>query len=135
MNRARTAILYMALFHVGMGFALLTGPPSADVPDQAILYTLMPLPVRAALWVGFGVMAALVSLRAVRWGWVLLSMMPAQRLVGHAFSTYAWFDPGGATGMANAWAEALSWAAVLLLIRHLAGWPDLTVSTAEPPRR
>ena len=135
MNRARTAILYMALFHVGMGLGLTTRPWSVDVPDQAILDTLIPITIRAIMWVAFGVLAVLVSLRSVRWGWVLLSVMPAQRMVGHAVSAYAWISPGGHSGLPSAWTDMLLWAAVLLLIRHLAGWPDLTVPTAEPPRR
>lgn len=135
MNRARTAILYLSLFHVGTGLSLLAGRHGVDVPDQAIVDTLIPLTIRAIMWVGFGVSAVLVSLRSVRWGWVLLSVMPAQRLVGHIVSTFAWIYPDGYSGLSTAWIDVLLWTAFLLLIRHLAGWPDLTVATAEPPRR
>ena len=126
MRRARKAIAYLALFHAGMGLSILIGPHSLGVPDHAILYDLMPWGVRGGLWLGFGILAALASLRSVRWGWVLLSVMPAQRLVGHAWSALAYLIPGVPDGLPSAFADVIVWGAVLLLIRHLAGWPDLT---------
>lgn len=132
MSRARKAVAYVALFHVGMGLSLFFGPHAPGIPDHALLYDLLPWPSRAALWVTLGIVAALVSMRSVRWGWVLLSIMPAQRLVGHAYSAYAWLVPGIPQGLPSAFADVIIWASVLLLIRHLAGWPDLSaVRTGE----
>ena len=57
MRRARKAIAYLALFHAGMGLSILIGPHSLGVPDHAILYDLMPWPIRAGLWLGLGILA------------------------------------------------------------------------------
>jgi len=124
--RHRTMILFLALIHIGMGLTILLGPHSPRVPDYAILFELLPFWAREVAWFFFAAVAiALSYTRYDKISWVLLSVMPAQRVVGHAWSALMWIVPGAPGGLASSVGNLVVWTSLLLLIWYMAGAPNL----------
>lgn len=124
--RHRTMIIFLVMIHVGMGVTILLGPHEPHVPDYAILFELLPYWARETAWFGFAAAATAMSYtRYYKISWVLLSVMPAQRAVGHAWSALMWIIPGAPGGLASSFGNLVVWTSLLLLIWYMAGVPNL----------
>ena len=102
-------------------------------PTRGVLYELVPWPMRAAGWLFFGILSPLlVASRHRVTGLILISLMPAQRLISHVFAAGAVGWPTDSiSGDPSSLGSAVVWASVLWLIREVAGWPDLEGRTTR----
>ena len=94
-----------------------------------LAYEAVPIPVRVALWVGTALLAFVASMR-LRWqdyGWLALTIMPAERALSHLWSLGHGLIPGEPPG--TTWAgiaSALLWAGITHLVLIMAGWDEDT---------
>ena len=125
MSRQLHAVLALAVLHLGMGLRVILGDHVEHDPNRAVLFELMGWELRATLWITLGIAAVIVARWRIGIAWVLLVLMPVQRLVGWAWSVVAWIVPGLPDGTTTSVGESLIWAGILGLIVTLAGWPDV----------
>ncbi len=98
-------------------------------PADAIAYEAIPIPVRVAGWVGPALVAFVASLRLrwQDWGWLALTLMPAERAISHAWSVLQSLIPGEPPGTREGVFSLLLWVGITHLILILAGWDEDTV--------
>lgn len=126
LGRRRAVVILFGLIHVGQGLILLHDP-GRFLPDDAVFYaTFFPLPLRVGLWVGTGALTITFAAfrRTERWAWGVIAVMPAERLIGHAWSLVAWLTPGIPGGSEWAAAYVLFWGGLLGVLLILSGWRD-----------
>lgn len=95
-------------------------------PARAIVYEMMPTPVRVALWLGSGSLAvvALWVRPLRRFAPAALTVMVVEKVVGYGASALAFLVPGYPPGWAPALASMLSWGVVGGVLYLAAGLPE-----------
>ena len=72
----------------------------ADIPARAVLYEVWPVDLRVWLWLALGLTAVILAWTPWRrYGWIAVVVMPAQRLLSHAWSLWHYLAPGWPPGM------------------------------------
>lgn len=125
-SRRVWALILFGIFHLGYAVSTFTIDPSHINPGDAILFELLPVPVRAAMWATTGALA-IACAPSRRWqklGWVAIMLMPMERALGHLWSTAMYLIPGYPPGLASAPAELVVWAALSGVVWITAGWPE-----------
>lgn len=128
------ALLILGITWILFGFSVLVQPGESR---PWVFHELIPVPLRAALWVGAGLVAIVTGLRGAdrddTWGMVAVMVMPLERCVSFAVSWLAYGVSLGAhymfpavevTGYGHGWYGALIWLLVVTLVRLVAGWPN-----------
>lgn len=134
LGRRGAALLVLGVIFmlVGLDVALAPDPPDLD---RFLLHTLIPHPLRAALWLIPGALAIWASVHKGPgpdgFGFVALVVPLIIRIVSYVFSFVAFLL--GAGTWAFGWASALIWLAILALILIIAGWAEVPSGTV--PRR
>lgn len=125
-SRRVWVLILFGLFHLGYAVSTLTVNGADIDPGDAILFELLPVPLRAAMWATTGVVAILCapSRRWQKLGWVAIMVMPMERTVGHLWSAVMYYLPGYPPGLASAPAELAVWAAISGVVWITAGWPE-----------
>ena len=130
-RRARVLRILAALWLL-MGVVVAVSDSAID-PGDAILYEVLPVPVRVAMW-GIPAIVALTASYRHRWqdaGWMTLAIMPAERAISHGWSLAHGLIPGEPPG--TTWegaASLLLWAGITHLVLILAGWDEDTPTEA-----
>lgn len=126
----RRALVLRVLAGLWLLMAAIVATTGHDIdPGDAILYEVLPVPVRVAMW-GIPAIVALTTSYRHRWqdvGWMVLAVMPAERAISHAWSLVHGLIPGEPPG--TTWegaASLLLWAGVTHLVLILAGWDEDT---------
>ena len=123
LSLGRQMLALIGVAGLAMAVAILGEPHE---PDAALLFTLLPLWLRCAVWAGAGLLAltASVSRRWVRYAWGAVMLMPAFRVLSYAVSLILDLRPGGREPDATMAAEVIIWAVVSLAILLLARSTD-----------
>lgn len=106
-------------------------------PRAFVLHEMLPVPLRGALWIGSGLVAAWFGSRGAQhddtWGMVALVLLPVERLVSFAVSWAAYVLTSGLhnvwpsiepRGYDRGWYAAVLWMVIVILLRIIAGWPN-----------
>lgn len=124
-RRARVALATVGVMLLARGGDVWLDWAGFPDPGRAILYEAWPATLRASLWVTTGVIVlALAPTRLHRWGWLVACLMPAQRVVSHAYSLAHLAIPGYPPGAFSSAPALLYWLAIINMCLLLAGWPD-----------
>lgn len=118
----------LAFLFVGIDVALAPDPPDYDA---FLLHTLLPVPLRAALWIVPGLVALWSAWRGVGrdgWGFAALVIPLVVRIVSYIWATVAWLL--GVGTWEGGWLSSLIWLFILGFILVVSGWAEV-----EPPRR
>lgn len=130
-------LLLLGLLWFAFGVGLFFLPEN---PAPGAFHQLLPIPVRAGMWMTAASVAIYTGLRGRgqddSWGHLALWLMPAERLLSYAA---AWgmhvatntlgMDP---LGYADGWYAALIWAFVVTMLRLVAAWPNPS-AVPHPP--
>lgn len=132
-GRRPSALINFGLLWLLMGFAVYAGAPSNPIVEgEAVLYEKIPVAIRAALWMGTGLLAVGAAYR-LRWqnrGWMALTVMPAERALSHLWSFVQGVVPGDPPGTRlEGLALFLLWVLILRVLLLVAGWDEDTVTT------
>ncbi len=127
-GRRGASLLILAGLWASIGVSLLTTPEAAVPPNASLFHRLIPIWIRAALWIGTALIAAWYALRprqrADSLGFAALIFMPLERtasfFVGWAISLIT----GGEAGYAPGLYGAIAWGSASALIIIIAGWPE-----------
>lgn len=129
------ALLTLGIMWGLFGLSILA---NGDTPERSwVLHDLIPVPVRAALWIGAGLVGIIVGLRGPdhddTLGMLALMLMPLERFASFAVSyvaygaTWLGHHATGAveiTGYRDGLLAASVWLLVVTLVRLVAGWPN-----------
>lgn len=128
-----------ALLILGITWVLFGGSILLQTPQARpwVFHELIPIPLRAALWIGAGLVAVAFGLRGSERddtvGMVALMIMPLERFVsfavsylvyGATFTAHRFAPTIEVTGYQQGWYAALIWLLVVTLLRLVAGWPN-----------
>lgn len=127
-------LLGLGVVWVFFGFSVMIDPQEAR---PFVLHEMLPVPLRGALWIGTGLIAAWFGSRGSErddtWGMVALVLLPVERLVSFAVSWAAYILTTAAhniwphvqpEGYERGWYAASVWAVIVVLLRIIAGWPN-----------
>ncbi len=114
-------LLGIAWILIGIGAAIV--PP----PAEDLLFLHIPVPIRAALWCGTGLVAIgyawMPRVRSDGWGFVALYLMPAVRAVSY-FIAWVDFTADGRSGYRYGWLSALFYTVFIGIVVVCAGWRE-----------
>lgn len=122
------------------GLSILTNPQPPVDPDNQILFQLLPIPLRGALWITSGLVAVAFAFRrspgADRWGFGFLILQPIWRATSYLWAwLVSWlplpFLPDG-IGVPTAWQQVVPWVAFTAAIFIVAGWAEPRGFRPEP---
>ena len=134
-SRKRQALLLMAIMQFAFAASMVVRPQNVP-PDSLYPFDLVPLGVRATMWLILAVIAAGVAFTDLYpIGWVLLMAMPIIRISAYLWSAAMVAIPGDPTGELASLPLAVFWAAWAGMVWVLAGWPDFASQiylTADP---
>lgn len=110
---------------IGVGLLIEGDPPSRLQTPLVII----PLDVRAALWIATGAWAILIAWRPITRvkdasGWLALYAMPAMRAVAYAVAWVDSWTPWGAEGHGGGWLSALVYTVIVWAVYTGARWPE-----------
>ncbi len=133
-SRRTWVLILFGIFHLGYAAATLTIRSSDINPGDAILFELLPVPIRAVAWSTLGLIAISSAplRRYQKLGWVAAMIMPAERSIGHAWSAIMYYIPGYPPGLVHAPAEFLVWVSLSGVVLITAGWPEPDKFTPVP---
>lgn len=97
------------------------------VPDEAVLFLWLPVPVRMALWFATGLAAIVIPYlwdRHERWGWWAAVVMPFERAMSFAISALMWIIPGAPGGSVRSLPSMVIWVCVTVILMRCATWPE-----------
>lgn len=119
--RAEGMILAAAIWCL-VGLGVLTGPTPTPVPS--VWHLLIPAPVTAVIWMGTGILGAVLApfRRASDFGLVVLLVAPGLRFTSYLWGWIAELIPGPPPGDPRGWFSALFYAAMLafvILLSHI----------------
>ena len=123
-SKRSLALTFIGLSFLFQGLAVLTDP--LVPPDHAVLYEMIPVPVRAGLWSVTGAVT-LAWAWSRHWQWVAVVaavVMPLERVISYLWSFAHWLIPGPPGGSVWSLMDAGRWAAVVALIVVIAGWVE-----------
>jgi len=127
-SRKRQALLFLAVMQATFTVSVVI---RAQIPPvELFLFDMIPLSVRATMWVVLAIVAASVAftdLHSV--GWVLLMAMPIIRVAGYSWSAVMMAVPGAPPGLLVSIPLTFFWLGWVGLVWVLAGWPDLASQT------
>tara|TARA_R100000655_G_scaffold109699_4_gene165035 strand:+ start:101 stop:571 length:471 start_codon:yes stop_codon:yes gene_type:complete len=112
-------------------------PIEPQEPRPYVLHEMLPVELRAALWIGTGLLGCWYGMRGQEHddtvGMVALVALPVERLVSFAVSwvahaattaaSYIW-PSIEVSGYDRGWYAASVWALIVVLLRIIAGWPN-----------
>lgn len=128
LGRRGSVLLILGIIWIIQGVGALIAPPIYDPSSSALLYLLIPGPVRFTMWASTGIAAIVYAWRkppkADGIGYAALVVMPIERAFSFA---WAWFvsivgDPG--EGLDRGWISAFAWWSIVVFIATIAGWPE-----------
>lgn len=105
------------------GVILVLHSPAPN-PNDAVLFEYLPIMARSSLWVSYGVVALVCSMRREwqKWGWAAAVLMPAQRAIAYLWSAVMWVVPGPPPGRLGSVLESLVWAMVTVTLVLASSW-------------
>lgn len=125
------------------GFSALLAPKE---PRSFVLHEMLPVWIRALLWVTSGAVAIWFGLRGAdkddTWGMVALVILPVERMVSFLVSWIVYVVLGLAhrawpevpvDGYDRGWYAASVWLLIVVLLRVIAGWPNPRRVLPLPP--
>lgn len=123
-------LIIIGAVYFAFGLGLLLEP---ERPAPGAFHQMLPLPLRAALWMGSAAIAIFVGLKGRggddSWGHMALWVMPAERLLSfggawllYVISAISPIDDN--IGYANGWYAALIWLFIVVMLRLVAAWPN-----------
>lgn len=119
----RATLLVIGMAWIARAAQVWTDPEVA-LPGWALLHTLLPIEIRATLWLATGLVAIVAAWR--RWeplGYGALVLMPLERVVSYGWSSIMWAAPGPPPGNVAAVAWTGWWAWITLWVVLPAIWP------------
>lgn len=129
------ALLVLGVMWTLFGISVLLQPEMDARPW--VFHELLPIPVRAGLWVAAGLVGVIFGLRGSdkddTVGMVALMLMPLERFASFAVSYLAYAITWTAhhfshdieiTGYKQGWIAAMFWLLIITLVRLVAGWPN-----------
>lgn len=124
------ALLLLGLIWFVFGWGLFLEP---EVPAPGAFHQMIPLPIRAAMWITAGSVAMAVGIKGRggddSWGHIALWVMPAERLLSYGGAWVLWLISAHTPveddlGYPNGWYPALVWLFVVVILRLVAAWPN-----------
>ena len=123
-SRKRQALLLMAIMQFAFAASMVVRPQNVP-PDSLYPFDLVPLSIRATVWLILAIIAAAVAFTDLHSiGWVLLMAMPIIRICAYLWSAAMVAIPGNPTGEIAALPLSLFWMGWAGMVWVLAGWPD-----------
>jgi hypothetical protein len=114
----------MAFVFIGVGILIDDAPPETG---NFLLHTLLPPPIRAALWLLPGIAALCAATHRGTgkdgYGFAALVVPVIIRCVSYLCSAIGYVF--GLTPWPYAWTYALTWSGLLAIILIIAGWPEV----------
>ena len=125
-NPRAAALLWLALLHFAMAARI---DERAIIPDDGVLFELIPSLWRVALWLTCGAVALLGATfrRCQTAGFVAVVVMPIERMFGYLWSWGETYYPAPPPGNPGGILDALVWLMIVFLI--------LTISRMGRPHR
>lgn len=119
------ALLTLSLIWVMLGLAALT----EELPtDYVYLHQQIPQEVRACLWIGTALVAAVHAfdppLKNDALGFMALVIMPTERAFSYLWGWVVFLAPGGQVGAERGWVGAIIFAALVNLILLCSRWRE-----------
>lgn len=133
LGRRGTALVILGIMWLLYGAATIAAPEPPRPAHPWLWHELLPVQLRAALWIVTGCCAFLAArwpAGSDRWGYTALVIMPMVRASSFGASAVTYFVTGGELGYSLAVLSALVWTNVVALVMLLAGWPE----PADPAR-
>lgn len=128
LGRRGIALALLGSMWCFFGITLIFAPAPYRPDHQLWLWhELIPMPGRALLWIGTGLVAVWYARRRAgddKHGFAALVAMPLIRTASYTTSGVTWLLTTGRQGYSLALLSALTWAAVATLVMLIAGWPE-----------
>lgn len=130
-----SALIVLGVTWTLFGISVLIQPATEARPF--VLHEMLPLPLRAGLWIAAGLVGIAIGLRGAHHddtvGMVALMLMPLERCASFTVSWLAYVITLGADtlhpsidvqGWSHGWYGAAIWLLIVTLVRLVAGWPN-----------